>query len=179
MARQGTYRRWCEKYGFEILRRLAEEGLSDDEIAERCELEIEVFQRWKKKYSKFCDAIEIGRQEADFSVVEALYKKATGYSVKTNKTHKLKCIDYDPTTGKKVKEYEALAVGVDESYVPPDLKAEIFWLKNRQPHRWKEKDVREADGEDSEVGIIEIPSADAIGEFLDDDCDGVAEAPDA
>lgn len=167
LARQGTYRRWCDKYGFEFIRRLAEEGLSDEEIAGRCELSAEVFQRWRKKYPKFYDAIEIGRQEADFSVVEALYKKATGYSVKTNKTHKLKCIDYDPATGKKVKEYESLAIGVDESYVPPDLKAEIFWLKNRQPYRWKEKEAREADGEDGEVGIIEIPSADTIGEISD------------
>ena len=175
MARQGTYRRWCEKYGFEILRRLAEEGLSDEEIAARCELSLEVFQRWKKKYSKFCDAIEIGRQEADFSVVEALYKKATGYSVKTNKTHKLKFIDYDPATGKKVKEYESLAIGVDESYVPPDLKAEIFWLKNRQPCRWKEKEGREVEGEDGEVGIVEIPSADTIDGISVDGRDYVAE----
>lgn len=165
MARQGNYKRWVEKYGFEAVRRLAEEGLSDDEIAVRCDLSPEVFERWKKKHPKLYDAVDIGRREADFSVVEALYKKATGYSVKTNKTHKLKCIDYDPTTGKKLKEYESLAVGVDESYVPPDLKAEIFWLKNRQPSRWKDREVRESESDDFESGIVEIPAADRIGEL--------------
>ncbi|MBE6646108.1 MAG: hypothetical protein E7611_00535 [Ruminococcaceae bacterium] len=167
LARQGSYKKWCDRYGFETIRRLAEEGFSDEEIAERCGLTFDVFQRWRKKYAKFRDAIEIGRKEADFSVVEALYKKATGYSVKTNKTHKLKRVDYDPDTGKKVKEYEELAVGFDESYVPPDLKAEIFWLKNRQPCRWKEKELHVDDGEDGEGGIVEIPRADRIGDLED------------
>ena len=167
MAAQGRYRKWCDRYGHEVVRRLAEEGLSDAEIAERCELSAENFERWCKKYPKLRNAVEMGRQEADFSVVEALYKKATGYNVRTNKTHKLKCVDFDPVTGKKVKEYESLAVGVDESYVPPDLKAEIFWLKNRQPCRWKEKELHVDDGEDGDGGVVEIPRADRIGEIED------------
>lgn len=168
-ARAGAYKKWCDKYGFEFLRRLAEQGLSDEELASRCGLDYDDFKSWKKAYYKFRQAIDMGREEADFSVVEALYKKATGYSVTTNKTHKLKCIDYDPETGKKVKEYEALAVGVDESYVPPDLKAEIFWLKNRQPYRWREKETCEVGSDGGEAGIVEIPSADIIGEISEGD----------
>ena len=162
MARQGAYKVWCEKYGFDLLRALSEEGLSDPEIASRCGLSLDSFARWKRRYPKFRDAVEMGRREADFSVEEALYKKATGYSVKTSKTHKLKRIDYDPVTGKKLKEYEELALGVDESYVPPDLKAEIFWLKNRLPLRWNEKDSAEPCEDEGDVGIIEIPAADRI-----------------
>ena len=168
MARQGTYKHWCEKYGFEFLRRLAEEGNSDEEIAEKCGLSFEIFERWKKKHQKFSDAIEIGRVEADFSVVSALYRKAVGYCVKTPKTHKLKRVDFDPETGKKLREYEELAVGVDESYVPPDLRAEMFWLKNRQPKRWSEKGISEVDAEDAETGVVEIPEADRI----DENCEG-------
>ena len=164
MARQGTYRRWCDQYGFEILRRLAEEGNSDAEIAQKCGLSIEVFERWKKKYQKFSDAVEIGRVEADFSVVSALYRKAVGYSVKTPKTYKLKKVDFDPETGKKVREYEELAVGVDECYVAPDLRAEVFWLKNRQPKRWCERGMGDDGGEGAETGVVEIPKADRIDE---------------
>lgn len=168
MARPGKYNYWRDQFGLERVRKLAEEGLSDREIAERAGVEYSVFKVWKRKYQKLYDAIELGRQEADFSVVEALYKKATGYSVKTNKTHKLKRIDYDPDTGKKVKEYEELAVGVDENYVLPDLKAEIFWLKNRQPQKWAEKESAGADDGYPESGIVEIPSADRIGAFEDE-----------
>ena len=163
MARQGKYRDWCDKYGFEFLRRLAEEGCSDEEIARKCGLTVEVFTRWKNKYQKFSDAIEIGRVEADFSVVSALYRKAVGYSVKTPKTYKLKRVDFDPETGKKLREYEELAVGVDEDYIQPDLRAEMFWLKNRQPRRWSEKGIGD-DGEGIEFGVVEIPEADTIDE---------------
>ena len=164
MARQGKYREWCDKYGFDLLRRLAEEGNSDEEIAKKCGLDIEVFTRWKKKYHKFSDAIEIGRFEADFSVESALYRKAIGYNVKTPKTYKLKRVEFDPETGKKIREYEELEVAEDECYVPPDLRAEMFWLKNRQPRRWSEKVIGDADSEDSETGVVEIPEADRIDE---------------
>ena len=92
-------------------------------------------------------------------VIEAVYKRATGYNVSTKKTHKLKRVDFDPVTGKKLREYEELAVADDEDYVPPDLRASIFWLKNRQPERWSEKVMG---AEISEGGIVEIPQADAI-----------------
>ena len=163
MARQGNYRKWCEKYGFEFLRRLAEEGNSDEEIAQKCGLSFETFIRWKKSHPKFSDAIEIGRVEADFSVVSALYRKAIGYSVKTPKTYKLKKVDFDPDTGKKLREYEELAVGVDEDYIQPDLRAEMFWLKNRQPRRWGERGIGD-DEAGGEVGVVEIPRADMIDE---------------
>ena len=169
MARPGKYNSWRDRFGLEQVRRLAEEGLSDQEIAERAGVEYAIFRVWKRKYQKLYDAIELGRREADFSVVEALYKKATGYSVKTNKTHKLKHIDYDPSTGKKVKEYEELAVGVDENYILPDLRAEIFWLKNRQPQQWAERDAHAQDIDSIESGIVEIPNADKIGEIEDGD----------
>ena len=164
VARQGEYGRWFKKYGFEYLRRLAEEGNSDSEIAAKCGLSDEIFERWKKKYPKFSAALEIGRVEADFSVVSALYKKAVGYSVKTPKTYKLKRVDFDPETGKKISESEELKVGYDESYVPPDLRAEIFWLKNRQPGRWSEKGIAADGGEGCESGVVEIPEADSIDE---------------
>ena len=167
MARQGTYKHWCEKYGFELLRRLAEEGNSDEEIAEKCGLSFVVFERWRKKYQKFSDAIEIGRVEADFSVVSALYRKAVGYSVKTPKTYKLKHVEFDPQTGKKIGEHEELKVCHEECYVPPDLRAEMFWLKNRQPRRWSEKVMADLDAADSETGVVEIPEADKIDEKFD------------
>ena len=169
LARQGSYKKWCDRYGFETIRRLAEEGFSDEEIAERCGLTFDVFQRWRKKYAKFRDAIEIGRKEADFSVVEALYKKATGYSVKTNKTHKLKRVDYDPDTGKKVREYEELATGMDETFIPGDLSAEKYWLECRRGDRWGGKDIEDETDGGGEFGVLLMPDADLLDEQGDED----------
>lgn len=163
------YKKWKERYGLEHIRRLSEAGLSDEEIGLSSSLGLSIFRRWKKKYPDFAAAIELGRSGADYAVVEALYKKAVGYNVSLSKTYKLKRVEYDAETGKKIREYEELATGVDENYVPGDLKAETFWLKNRQPERWSEKPVRAfSDGEGYEGGVIEIPEADSI----DDESEG-------
>lgn len=157
--RRTKFETWRLEYGLEFIRRLAEDGYSDEEIAERANLDPTEFKVWSHRHKKLRDALELGRKEADFSVVEAVYKRATGYNVSTKKTHKLKRVDFDPVTGKKLREYEELAVADDEDYVPPDLRASIFWLKNRQPERWSEKVMG---AEISEGGIVEIPQADAI-----------------
>ena len=156
---------WCERYGLEYIRKLAEDGLTDGELAESAGLTLSDMKRWRKKYPKFRDAIDIGRREADFSVVEAVYKKAVGYNVETEKAHKLKHVEYDPETGKKLREYEELKMASDIEYFPPDLRAGIFWLKNRQPERWSE---RLAVGETADGGVVEIPRADMIDDVPDD-----------
>ena len=159
-----------ERYGLEALRRLAEEGQSDEEIATSLCLELSVFRLWRKKYPEFDEAIRLGRSESDITVIKSLYKKATGYNVSLKKTYKLKRVEFDPDTGKKLREYEELATGIDESHIPPDLKAETFWLTNRQGERWSEEGQREllTDDEDA-VGIVELPTADRIDEPEDSD----------
>ena len=158
---QSKYDLWRERYGLEYLRRLAEEGLAEEEIATRSGLRLATFRRWKREHTEFFAALELGRSGSDYAVVESIYKRATGYSVKLNKTVKLKRVDYDPETGKKIREYEELAAAVDESYIPPDLRAGTFWLKNRQPDRWQERAERDAENEE-QGGIVEIPVADKI-----------------
>lgn len=161
------YEKWKKEYGLEYIRRYAEDGLDDAQIAERIGITPAMFRRWQSKYSEVCEALFLGRIGSDYAVVEALYKKATGYKVKVNKTVKLKRSDFDPETGKKIRDYEELATAVDESYVPADIRAGLFWLKNRQPERWAEK--QESDMQESFVGVVEIPEADSIdGESADE-----------
>ena len=126
-------------------------------------LELSVYRRYKRRYPEFAEAIALGKASADYAVVRSLYKKATGYNVTLNKTYKLKRVDYDPETGKKIREYEELATGADETHVPADLRAETFWLRNRQSDRWSEKQEHPTiDGEGT--GIVVIPEADMIDE---------------
>ena len=166
---KSKFEHWCERYGLEYVRRLAEDGLPDEEIAIRSGIELSTFRKWRTLYPHFSAAIDLGRTGSDYAVVEALYKKAVGYRVPINKTVKLKRVDYDPDTGKKIREYEELAVAVEEDYIPPDLRAETFWLKNRQPDRWQDKpDSPTGEGEDALFGVVEIPPADMIGGSDDD-----------
>ena len=153
------YELWLERYGLEYARRIAEICESEEEIASRLGIGLVFFRKWKKKHPEFAEAISLGLAESDFAVIKALHKKATGFNVGLKKSYKLKRIDFDPDTGKKIREYEELATGIEETYVPVDLSAEKFWLKNRQSDRWLENGER-IDGEGEGVGgVVEIPSA--------------------
>jgi hypothetical protein len=46
---------------------------------------------------------------------------------------------YDPETGKKYAEEEYIEYVEEEVYIPPDTAADIFWLKNRCPDKWRDK----------------------------------------
>lgn len=141
---------------------MAEEGYTDSEIANMSGVSYKTFRGWKAEHEEFDYALKLGRFGSDFAVIEALYKKATGYSVKLNKTYKLKRVDYDPDTGKKIREYEELQTGEDDSYIPADVRAMSFWLKNRQPSKWCDKPESVSVEQSSSV---EIPEADTIDEY--------------
>ena len=163
---RGTkYQRYMEEYGEEYLRRMAEEGYTDSEIANMSGVPYKTFRRWRDEHEEFQNALKLGRFGSDFAVIEALYKKATGYSVTVNKTYKLKRVDYDPDTGKKIREYEELQTGADDSYIPADVRAMSFWLKSRQPSRWSEKVDSSAQ---EPQGAVDIPIADTIDEYNED-----------
>ena len=165
------FRSWFQQYGPEFVRRAAEMSDNDEEIAQRCGICAAEFRSWRKKYPEFEEAVRLGKSESDFYVIQALHKRAVGFNVGVQKTYKLKRIEFDPETGKKLREYEELATGVDEDYIEPDLRAEIFWLKNRLPERWSERGVLSCD-EESIGGIVEIPMADTI-----DGQDSISEPP--
>lgn len=155
-----SYEKWKQEYGLEYIRQLSEEGLSDNDMAIRLGIKPSTFRRWKNKYPEILEAQLLGRTGSDYAVVQALYKKATGYTVNLNKTVKLKRSDFDPDTGKKIRDYEELAVAVDQNHVPADIRAGLFWLKNRQPENWSDKSDTYSAAEYG--GVVEIPPADSI-----------------
>lgn len=90
-------------------------------------------------------------------VEDAICRRAEGYKIKLKKTLKVKRVDYDPDTGKKVSEREELLPGVEEIHVPGDVRAAAYFLNNRDPERWCEHpDTGEDTAEPS--GIVEIPA---------------------
>ncbi len=96
-------------------------------------------------------------------VERALVRRACGYKVALKKTHKLKRVEYDPGTGKKVAEVETLVPGTDEVHVPGDLRASTYWLNNRDPLHWREDpsaddaDAPSTAGKDPTTGgVVEI-----------------------
>ena len=96
---------------------------------------------YKNKYPQISQSLKKGKEVVDIEVENALLKKAMGYNVEVKKTFKVRIVDYDQDTGKKIMEREELQTGVDEVHIPADTTAQIFWLKNRRPESWRDKPV--------------------------------------
>lgn len=106
------------------------------------------YHRWEKNASfasVLSRAREVFRTTTIRDVENALIKAAKGVDFTKEKTEAKaeKVVEYDPKTGKKVREYmgEAKIVKAtrETMYYPPDIKAAIFVLTNMAPDTWKQK----------------------------------------
>ena len=129
---------WLEKDKLTLLEAWARDGLTDEQIANNMGISVASLYNYKNQHLEILEALKKGKEVVDIEVENALYKKALGYNVLLKKTFKLKRIEYNDD-GKKIKEYEELVDGYDETHIPADTTAQIFWLKNRNPRKWRDK----------------------------------------
>ena len=116
---------WLEKDKLILLEGWARDGLTDEQIAKNIGIATSTFYEWKKKEIEFSEALKKGKEVVDFEVENALLKKALGYTITLNKQKVTKDGDVVDIT--------------EEVHVPPDTTAQIFWLKNRQVKKWRDK----------------------------------------
>ena len=88
-------------------------------------------------------------------VEDALYRRACGYKVKLKKSYKVKTVEYDRETGKKLEEREDLRDGFEEVHIPADVRVCAYYLNNRDPARWREHPREE--GDEARDGTLEYP----------------------
>lgn len=107
----------------------ARDGLSDAQIAQKIGISYQTLYDWEKRFPEFLDAIKKGKAPVDIEVENALLKRALGY-------------DYEEV----ITEVEELGEGRQKKHIrkirkhmPGETAAQIFWLKNRRPGRWRDK----------------------------------------
>lgn len=99
-------------------------GGTQDNLATLLNVHVDTIRDWLAKYPEFHLGWHGGKDFADSQVVKGLYKRAVGYSVTVT--------DFKSHKG-QLEEVEKTIV------YPPDPVSGMFWLKNRQPHLWKDK----------------------------------------
>jgi hypothetical protein len=99
-------------------------GATDKDLADFFEVNEDTIHEWKKVHPEFSESIKKGKMEADAQVANRLYKRALGY--KHADVH-FSAYEGFVTATPTIKHY------------PPDPTAAIFWLKNRQPDKWRDK----------------------------------------
>lgn len=134
---KGKYEQWLTEEGLLLLEGWARDGLTDEQIAHNMGISRKTLAEWKKKYGDIGDTLKKGKEVIDNQVENALLKKALGMKETIKKAIKVKEVKYNE--GKRVSEKEHIEYVNEEVFVPPDTTAQIFWLKNRKPDKWRDK----------------------------------------
>lgn len=116
---------------------MARSGLTEAEIAAELDINPSTLTRWKQRYSELVDALNVSRDFVDSLVEDSLLKRALGY-------------EYEETKMVATQDGKTRRVEKTTRGIVPDVTAQIFWLKNRQPGRWRDKQEVEHSGD---VGV--------------------------
>lgn len=100
-------------------------GATDIELADFFGVSWMTIRAWRTRVPAFELACREGKDALDARVERSLYTRAVGYTYDAVKI-------FMPREGG-----EPVKVAIRE-HVPPDTTACIFWLKNRQPDRWRD-----------------------------------------
>lgn len=115
----------------EQARKLCALGAIDKDLAEFFKVSEQTINAWKEKQPEFLEALKVGKADLDAQVEHKLFHRAMGYEhAEVHVTNYQGVVTLTPL----VKHY------------PPDTTAAIFWLKNRQPGKWRETKAIELTG---------------------------------
>lgn len=114
-----------------------EEGLSKQKISEKLGIGYSTFKRYASSDKALKATIKKSACIRDEAVENALYNRAIGGYVTVTRPVKVKKIEYDPQTNKKLKEWEDIVMVEEQQYIPPDTGANIFWCVNHMGDRYK------------------------------------------
>lgn len=115
-------------------------GGTDKELANYFGVGVSTITNWKKAHPEFMDCLTAGKDAADANVAASLYQRACGYSHPD--TH-VAVINGKVVTTPLVKHH------------PPDTKAAMHWLHNRQPTHWRNRvELTGTDGRDLEFNVV-------------------------
>ena len=133
------YEYWLKEENLQKIQEWALKGLTNEQIASNMGIALSSFYDWCNKHSELLDALKTTKEFADIQIENALYKRATGYTIQLQK--------------QKVTKDGEIVTYFDEQHVAPDTTAQIFWLKNRKPTIWRDK-VEQGISLDTPLGVI-------------------------
>lgn len=152
---------WLTEDGLLQIEEWARDGLTDKQIAEqKIGVAERTFSRWKQENEAIVSALKKGKRPVDMAVENALLKSALGYKETLREPMKLR-----QANGSEVVEYVER-----EIFVQPQVAAQIFWLKNRRPDKWRDKPVV-VDSKVEDDGFIEALKETAVKDWEDDEPD--------
>ena len=144
-GRKNKYQTHVEPY-LKDIEHWCRDGRTEDEIRRRLGVAMSTFSTYKNQYPELSEVLKRGKAEADYEVEDALFKRAIGYEFEEITSERV----YNERTEEWVLE-ETKRVLKKQA---PDTTAAIFWLKNRKPQVWRDKqDVEHSGGMNNSVDL--------------------------
>ena len=137
MGAKPKYTEWLTPDGLLRIEGWARDGLSLAQIAHNVGVADSTFRKWRDEHEAISAAIKRGNAPVDLEVENAMLKSALGHKETVRKAIKVKTEKQKVGEGKIVEEH--IEYVDEEVYIPPQVVAQIFWLKNRRPDKWKDK----------------------------------------
>jgi hypothetical protein len=119
-------------------------GATNETLAARFDVCRRTIDSWIASIPEFSIAVKQGRAGADEAVVSSLFARATGMEQKMTKVffHRGQPVTSDYTV-----------------HLPPDVRACIFWLRNRRPEQWRENRPVVTEEKDEPNWVSELEAA--------------------
>jgi hypothetical protein len=134
-GRKGKYEEWLTEEGLLKIQGWARDGLTNEQIAQNMGVIPNTLYKWMNQFEDIREALKKGKEVADREVENALFKSAVGHYY-----------EEDAVTNKgdvvRIRKYEK-----------PNTTAQIFWLKNRKPLEWRDKQEIEQNSRLEVTGI--------------------------
>jgi hypothetical protein len=103
---------------------MAKDGLLEKDMAAMLGVSVETFEHYKKTREGFLESLKAGKIVIDHKVENKLLNAAMGFEYKETKV----ITNEDGSVRTEVTTKQSL----------PNITAQIFWLKNRQPQLWRD-----------------------------------------
>ncbi|MBQ6713791.1 MAG: helix-turn-helix domain-containing protein [Selenomonadales bacterium] len=139
IGRKGKYSDWLTYEGLLKVEAWARNGLSDEQIAKNIGIAVSTLYEWKNRFPEFSEALKKGKEVVDIEVENALLKRALGHQVVEETKEALRHPETDqPLVDSSGNSIMVVTKQITKN-VPPDVTAQIFWLKNRKPDVWRDR----------------------------------------
>ena len=125
-AKTGGRKRQYKPEFAKVAREMCRMGASDMNLADAFGVHQRTIDYWRISYPEFRTAMKVGKHIADNLVERSLFQRAVGYEYEDTKVFMPAGAD------------TPVAVPI-RMRMPGDVKAQIVWLTNRRPEKWREE----------------------------------------
>lgn len=136
---KGLYEKWQKPENLTLLQGWRRDGLSMQQIADNIGVKRQTLYDWCTKYKDISDALKKGTEVSNYEVENAMFKSAVGFYVTEVDQTEVQGYDEEGNPRTTVTKHQR------RRFIPPNLGAQIFILKNRLPKKWRDKQAVEID----------------------------------